>query len=142
MRPTPPSNHTHMLCMDKKQSLTGTDTQAKPSICCCTSTFDVGSYLRRVATNVVIMSVSVRLSVHNLSYISCNALNIFLKLVIVLSNGYSEKTYAVIGSVKVIHSGQSLNVNILCMRHNLNGLKLVHENKHRNIADNLQRKDI
>ena len=23
VRPTPPSNHTHMLCMDKKQSLTG-----------------------------------------------------------------------------------------------------------------------
>ena len=65
-----------------------------------------------------------------------------LKLVIFLSNGYSEKTYAVIGSVKDIHSGQSSNVNILCVRHNLNGLKLVHENKRRNIADNLQRKDI
>ena len=82
MRPTPPSNHTHMMFMDKKQSLTGIDTQAKPSICCCTSTFDVGSYLRRVATNVVVLSVSVRLSVHNISYISCIALNIFLKLVL------------------------------------------------------------
>ena len=46
MRPTPPLNHTQMLCMDKKQSLTGIDTQAKSSICCCTSTFDDGSYLR------------------------------------------------------------------------------------------------
>ena len=78
MRPAPPSNHTHMLCMDMKQSSTGNDTQAKASICCCTSTFDVGSYLRWVATNVV----SVRLSVHNISYISCIALNIFLKLVL------------------------------------------------------------
>ena len=82
MRPTPPSNHTHMLCMNKKQSLTGTDTQAKPSICCCTSTVDVGSFLRRVATNVVVLSVPVRLSVHNISYISCIALNIFLKVVL------------------------------------------------------------
>ena len=68
--------------MDKKQSLTSTDTQAKLSICCCTSTFDVGSYLRRVATNVVVLSVSVRLSVQNISYISCIALNIFLKLIL------------------------------------------------------------
>ena len=82
MRSTPPSNHTHMLCMDKKQSLTDIDTQAKPSICCCTSTFDVGSYLRRVATYVVVLSVSVRLSVHIISYVSCIALNIFLKLVL------------------------------------------------------------
>ena len=82
MRPTPPSNHTHMLCMDMKQSLTGIDTQAKASSCCCTSAFDVGSYLKRVATNVVVLSVSVRLSVHNVSYISCIALNIFLKLVL------------------------------------------------------------
>ena len=122
-----------MMCMDKKQSLTGTDTQAKPSIYCCTSTFDVGSYLRRVATNVVVLSISVRLSVHNISYISCIALNIFLKLVC-LSNGYNKKTYAVIWSVKVIHSDQSSNVNILCMRHNLNGFKLVHENKYINIS--------
>ena len=28
------------------------------------------------------------------------------------------------------------------MRHNLNGLKLVHENKYINLSDNLQRKDI
>ena len=61
---------------------------------------------------------------------------------ICLSNGYSKKTYAVIWSVKVIHSGQSSNVNILYMRHNLNGLKLVQENKNINISDNLQRKDI
>ena len=77
------------------------------------------------------------------SYISCIALNIFSKLVLYsLSNGYSKKTYAVIWSVKVIHSGQSSNVNILCMRHNLNGLKLVNENKYINISDNLQSKDI
>ena len=82
MRPTPPSNHTHMLCMDKKQSLTGTDAQAKPSICCCTSTFVVESYLKRVATTVVVLSVSIRLSVHNISYVSCIALNVFLKLVL------------------------------------------------------------
>ena len=82
MRPAPPSNHTHMLCMDKKQSLTGTDTQAKPSICCYTSTFYVGSSLRRVASNVVVLSVSVRLSVHNISFISSIALNIFLELVL------------------------------------------------------------
>ena len=82
MRPTPPSNHTHMLCMDKKRSLTGIDTQAKPSICCCTSTFDVGSYVRGITTNVVVLSVSVCLSVHNISHISCIALNIFLKLVL------------------------------------------------------------
>ena len=131
-----------MLCMDKQQSLTGIDTQAKPSICCCTSTFDVVSYLRRVATNGVVLSVSVRLSVHNILYISCLALNMFLNLVICLSNGYSKKAYAVIWSVKVIHIGQSSNVNILCMRHNLNGLKLIHENKYINISDNLQRKDI
>ena len=127
MRPTPPSNHTHMLCMDKKRSLTGTDTQAKPSICCYTSTFYVGSYLRRVATNVVVLSVSVRLSVHNISFFSCIAVNIFLKLC--LSNRYSKKTYSVIWLFKVIHSGQSSNVNILCMRHTLNSLKFVHENK-------------
>ena len=90
----------------------------------------------------MVLSVSVRLSVHNISYISCIALNIFLKLVIYLSNGYSKKTYAVILSVKVIHSGQSSNVDILCMRHNLNGLKLVHENKYINILGNLQRKNI
>ena len=66
--------------MDKKQGLTGIDTQAKPSICCCTSTFYVGSYLRRVATNVVVLSVSVRLSVQNISYIFYIASNIFLKL--------------------------------------------------------------
>ena len=114
MRPTPPSNHTYIRCMDKKNSLTGIDTQAKPSICCYTSTFDVGSYLRRVATNVVALSVSVRLSIHAISYISCNALNIFLETCLVcLSNGYSKKTYAVIWSVKVIHSGQSSNVNIM-----------------------------
>ena len=82
MRPTPPTNHTNMLCMDKKNSLTGIDTQAKPSMCCYTSTFDVGSYLRRVATNGVALSVSVRLSIHDISYISCIALNIFLKLVL------------------------------------------------------------
>ena len=81
MRPTPPSNHTHILCMDKKQSLTGTDTQAKPNIFLFISTFDVGSYLRRVATIVVVLSVSVHLSVHTRSYISCIAINIFLKLV-------------------------------------------------------------
>ena len=68
--------------------------------------------------------------------------NILLYLVICLSNGYSKKAYAVIWSVKVIHIGQSSNVNILCMRHNLNGLKLIRENKYRNISDNLQRKDI
>ena len=73
MRPTPPSNHTHMLCLDKKRSLTGTETQVKPCI---------GSYLRRVATNVVVLSVFVRLSVHNISYISGIAINIFLKLVL------------------------------------------------------------
>ena len=71
-----------MLCMDKKQSLTGIDTQAKPSICCCTSTFYVGSYLRRVATNVVVLSVSVRLSIRNIPYISYIALKIFLTLVL------------------------------------------------------------
>ena len=71
-----------MLYMDRKQSLTGIDTQAKPRICCCTSTLDAGSYLRRVATNVVTLSVSVRLSVHNISYIPCIALNIFFKLVL------------------------------------------------------------
>ena len=71
-----------MLCMDKKQSFTGIDTQAKPSIFCCTSTFYVGSYLRRVVTNVVVLSVSVRLSVHNIPYISYIALNNFLKLVL------------------------------------------------------------
>ena len=43
------------------------------------------------------------------------------------------KTYAVIWSVKAIHSGQSSNVNILCMRHNLNGLKLVRDNRYINI---------
>ena len=59
-----------------------------------------------------------------------------------MDTGYSKKTYAVIWSVKVIHSGQSSKVNILCMRHNLNGLKLVQENKNTNISDNLQRKDI
>ena len=143
MRPTPPSNHTHMLCMDMKQSLTGIDMQAKSSICCCTSTFDVGSYLRRVASNVVVLSVSVRLSVHNISYISCIALNIFLKLVLyVYQMDKVRKTYAVIWSVKVIHSGQSSNVNILCMHHNLNSLKLVHENKYINKSDKVQRKDI
>ena len=84
MRPTPPSNHTHMLYMDKKQSLTGIDTQAKLSICCCTSTFDVGSYLRRVATNVVALSDSVRLSVHNISYSFYFALNVSLKLSYIL----------------------------------------------------------
>ena len=68
--------------MDKKQGLTGIDTQAKPCICCCTSTFDVRSYLRRVATNVVVLSVFVRLSVHNIPYISCIALNIFLNLIL------------------------------------------------------------
>ena len=126
-----------MLCMDKKQSLTGIDTQAKPSICCCTSTFDVGSYLRRV-----VLSVSVRMSVHNISYLlhcfKCFPETCF----ICLSNGYSKKTYAVIWSIMVIHSGQSSNVNILCIRHNLNGLKFIHENKYINISDNLQRKDI
>ena len=45
-------------------------------------------------------------------------------------------------SAKVIHSGQSSNVNILYMHHNLNGLKIVHETKYKNISDNLQRKDI
>ena len=45
----------------------------------------------------------------------------------------SKKTYAVIWSVKVIHSGQSSNVNILCMHHNFNGLQLAHENKYINI---------
>ena len=52
------------------------------------------------------------------------------------------KYYAVIWSVKVIHSSQSSNINILCMRQNLNGLKLVDENKYIHISDNLQRKDI
>ena len=83
MRPTPPFNHTNMLCKDKKQSLTGIDRQAKPSIYCCTSTFYVGSYLRQVATNVVVLSVCVHLSVHNIPYISYIALNIFLKVVYV-----------------------------------------------------------
>ena len=114
--------------MDKKQSLTGTDTQAKPSICCCASTFYVGSYLRRVATNVVILSVSVRLSVRNIPYISCIALLFLETCFICLSNGYNRKTYHIIWPVKVIHSGQSSNVNILFMRHNLNGLRLVHDN--------------
>ena len=144
MRPTPPSNHTHMLCMDKKRSLTGIDTQAKSSSCCCTSTFDVGPYLRRVATNVVVVSVSVRLSVHYISYIYLlYCLKYFLETCLIcFSNGYCKKTYAVIWSAKVIHSGQSSNINILCMRHKLNGLKLrVHENKYINISDNLQRKD-
>ena len=90
----------------------------------------------------MVLSVSVRLSVHNISYISCIALNIFLKLVLYVYQMDTVKIYAVIGSVKVIHSGQSSNVNILCMRHNSNGLKLVHENKYQNISDNLQRKDI
>ena len=138
MRRTPPSNHTHMMCMDKKQSLTGTDALAKPSICCCTSTFDVGSYLRRVATTVEVLSVSVRLSVHNISYVSCIALNIFLKLVLYAYQMDIVRKHM----LKVIHSGQSSNVNILCMRHKLNGLNLVHENKYINISDNLQRKDI
>ena len=54
-----------------------------------------------------------------------------------------QKTHAVIWLVKVIHSGQSSNVNILCMHHTLNGLKFVHENKYKiNISANLQRKDI
>ena len=129
--------------MDKKQSLTGTYTQAKPSICCYISTFDVGSYLRRVATNVALLSVSVRLSVHNISFIYIIALYFLETCLICLSNRYSKKTYAVIWSVKVIHSGQSSNVNILCMRHTFNGLKFVHENKYIiNISDNLQRKDI
>ena len=143
MRSTPPSNHTHMLCMIKKHSLTGIDTQAKPSICCCRSAFDVGSYFRQVATNIVVLSVSVRLSVHNILHISCIAFKYFLETCLIcLLNGYSKKIFAVIWSVKVIHSGQSSNFNILCMRHNLNGLKLVHENKYMNISDNLQRKDI
>ena len=86
----------------------------------------------------MVLSVSFRLSAHNISYISCIALNIFLKLVICLSNGYSKKTYVIIWSVKVIRSS---NVNMLCMRHNLNGFKLVHENKYINISDNVQRKD-
>ena len=104
MRPTPPLNHTHMLCMDKKQSLTGIDTQAKPSICYYTSTFYVGSYLRRIATNVVVLSVSVRLSFHN--HIFPVSFIYFLETCLIcLSNGYSKKTYAVIWSVKVIHSG-------------------------------------
>ena len=82
MRPTPPSNHTHMLCMDRKQSLIGIDAQLNRAFCCCTSIFDVGPCLKQVATNVVVLSVSVRLSVHNISYISFIALNIFLKLVL------------------------------------------------------------
>ena len=92
----------------------------------------------------MVLSVSVRLSVHNISFISCIALNIFLETCLIcLSNRCSKKTYAVIWSVKVKHSGQSSNVNILCMRHTLNGLKFVHENKYIiNISDNLQRKDI
>ena len=92
----------------------------------------------------MVLSVSVRLSVHNISFISCIALNIFLETCLIcLSNRSSKKTYAVIWSSKVKHSGQSSNVNILCMRHTLNGLKFVHENKYIiNISDNLQRKDI
>ena len=79
----------------------------------------------------MVQSVSVRLSVHNISYSSCIALNIFLKLVLyVYQIDKSKKTYSVIWSVKVIHSGQSSNVNMLCMRHTLNGLKFVHENKY------------
>ena len=70
-----------MLYMDKKQSLTGIDTQAKPSICCCTSTFEVGSYLRLGANYVVVLSVSVRLS--SITYhISPVLLKFFLKLVL------------------------------------------------------------
>ena len=92
----------------------------------------------------MVLSVSVRLSVHDLSFISCIALNIFLKLVLyVYQIDTVRKHYAIIWSVKVIHSGQSSNVNILCMRHTLNGLKFVHENKYIiTISDNLQRKDI
>ena len=92
----------------------------------------------------MVLSVSVRLSVHNISFISCIALNIFLETCLIcLSNRCSKKTYAVIWSVKVNRSGQSSNVNILCMRHTLNGLKFVHENKYIiNVSDILQRKDI
>ena len=85
----------------------------------------------------MVLSVSVRLSVHNISFTSCIALNIFLETCLIcLSNRCSKETYAVIWSVKVKHSG-------LCMRHTLNGLKFVHENKYIiNTSDNLQRKDI
>ena len=91
----------------------------------------------------MVVSVSVRLSVHNIIYL-LYCFKYFLETCLIcLSNRYSKKTYAVIWSVKVIHSGQSSNVNILCMRHTLNGLKFVHENKYIiNISDNLQRKDI
>ena len=139
MRPTPPLNHTHMLCMDKKQSLTGIDTQAKPSICCCTSTFYVGSYLRRVATNVVVLSVSIRRSItYHINLLYC--FKYFLETCLIyISNGYNKN--AVIRLVKVIHSGQNSNVNILCMRYNLKGLKLVHANIS-TYQTNLQRKYI
>ena len=91
----------------------------------------------------MVLSVSVRLSVHNISFISCIALNIFLKLVLYVYQIDTVRKHAVIWSVKVIHSGQSSNVNILCMHHTFNGLKFVHENKYIiNISDNLQRKDI
>ena len=76
----------------------------------------------------MVLSVSVRLSVHNIIYL-LYCFKYFLEtFLICLSNGYSKKTYAVIRSVKVIKSGQNSNVNILCMHYNLNGLKLVHEN--------------
>ena len=87
-------------------------------------------------------SLSVCLSITY--HLSPVLLKYFLETCLIcLSNRYSKKTYAVIWSVKVIHSGQSSNVNIFCMRHTLNGLKFVHENKYIiNISDNLQRKDI
>ena len=92
----------------------------------------------------MVLSVSLRLSVHNISFNYLYCFKYFLETCLIcLLNGYSKKTYAVIWSVKVIHRGQSSNVNILCMRHTLNGLKCVHENKYIiNISDNLQRKDI
>ena len=127
MRPTPPLNRTHMLCMDKKQSLTGIDTQAKLSICCGTSAFMFGHiYDGSPLLLWYCPSLFVCLSI---KYHIFPAFKYFLETCLIcLSNGYSKKTYAVIWSVKVIHSDQSSNVNILCIRHNLNGLKLVHEN--------------
>ena len=113
--------------MDKKKSLTGIDTQVKPSICCCTSIFYVGSYLRRVATNVVVLSVSIRRSItYHINLLYC--FKYFLETCLKYIYQMDTVKNAVIRLVKVIHSGQNSNVNILCMRYNLKGLKLVHAN--------------
>ena len=91
----------------------------------------------------MVLSVSVRLSVHNISFISCIALNIFLNFVLYVYQINTRKHMLKYGRSRSYIDGQSSNVNILCIRHTLNGLKFVHENKYIiNISDNLQRKDI